>query len=229
MRSALAVGDVLRRSSLLHDVHSDTLDELVRASRTRHLERGAVFILEGDDPTSVFVVADGLMRVFTTSFDGTEPTLTVLFPGDLVGELGVLDETIRSASVGALRPSAVIEISGTDFRAAFEHDISISRALVAHLSHRLRSTSTRLCDLTVLDLGARLAKYLASEMTAGSATPFVDLVFTQSELGQLVGGARQTVNQELAAMERDGLITVRGRRIDVLDPARLRRRAAHPV
>lgn len=229
MRPALPIGDVLRRSSLLERVGDDTLEQLMRGSRTRRLERGAVFILEGHEPTSVFVVADGLMRVFTTSADGTEPTLTVLFPGDHVGELGVLDRTIRSASVGALRPSVVIEISGADFRAAFERDIAISRALVAHLSHRLRSTSTRLTDLTVLDLGARLAKYLASEMTSGSTESFVDLIFTQSELGQLVGGARQTVNQELAALERDGLIAVHGRRIDVLDPAGLRRRAAHPA
>ena len=137
--------------------------------------------------------------------EGDQPTLTVMLPGDHVGELGVIDGTARSASVASLRPTTVVEVSGVAFRAALDADVAIYRALVTQLSQRLRSTSNRLSDLTILDLGARLAKFLLSEMGGARV---LELHFSQSELGQLLGGARQSINQLLATMERDGLITV---------------------
>lgn len=224
----VGIHDALRRSALFTSCADDVLDLVVDASRVRSLPRNALVLLEGDRPDSMFVVVDGLLRVFTTALDGSEPTLTVLLPGDHVGELGVLQSTTRSASVASLRPSTVIEVPGRTLTLASERDPSISRAMIDQLASRLRSTSTRLTDLTILDLGARVAKYLASEMVdSGSAAtvPFVDLVFTQSELGQLLGGARQSINQELSTLERDGMIRVRRRRVEILDPAGLRRRA----
>lgn len=221
----MTVHDVLRRSALLEDVRDETLDLLEGGARLKRLDRGAMLIYEGDQPTSVFFVAEGLLRSFTTALDGAEPTLTVLFPGDHVGELGVIDGTVRSASVASLRPSTVIEVSGATFRAALDTDVAIYRALVTQLSQRLRNTSSRLSDLTILDLGARLAKYLLAEMDGATPSRSLELQFSQSELGQLLGGARQSINQLLSTMEHDGLITVNGRTIEVVDPVGLRRRA----
>ncbi len=218
----MTVQDVLRRSALLEDARDETLQLLERSARVKRLDRGAMLIHEGDTPTSVFFIADGLLRSFTTALDGAEPTLTVLLPGDHAGELGVIDGTVRSASVASLRPSTVIEVSGGTFRAALDADVAIYRALVTQLSQRLRSTSSRLSDLTILDLGARLAKFLLSEM---GDEHVLELQFSQSELGQLLGGARQSINQLLSTMERDGLINVDGRTIEVVDPVGLRRRA----
>jgi CRP-like cAMP-binding protein len=126
--------------------------------------------------------------------------------------------------VAALRPSTVIEVPSRSFVDAYECDGAIARTLVGALTSRLRSTNTRLVDLTVLGLGSRIAKYLASEMAAGDdgSAPFVELVLTQSELGQLLGSARQSINQALSDLERRGVIAVDGRRIEVLDPAALR-------
>jgi CRP/FNR family transcriptional regulator, cyclic AMP receptor protein len=217
----------LQSSLLFREADPATLDGLADASRLRHLDRGSVLLLEGSVPTSLYIVVDGLLRVFVTSLDGTEPTLTIMFPGDHVGELGVLHNTPRSASVGAMRATSVLEVPGSIFHAAYRSDGAISRVIVEQLAHRLRQTSSRLCDLTLLDLGARLAKHLVDGLTAtpvGTA-PFVNLAITQAELGQLIGGARQTINHLLAELEADGIVTVTGRRVEVLDVARLRRRA----
>ena len=223
--TSVSVRDVLQRNALLEGARNDTLQLMEHGARVRHLDRGAMLMYEGDRPTSVFFIADGLLRSFTTSSDGAEPTLTVLLPGDHVGELGVIDGTARSASVAALRRTTVIEVSGATFRAALDADVAIYRTLVTQLSRRLRNTSSRLSDLTILDLGARLAKFLVSETQGAAPSSLLELHFSQSELGQLLGGARQSINQLLSTMERDGLITVNGRTIEAVDPAGLRRRA----
>jgi CRP-like cAMP-binding protein len=166
-----------------------------------------------------------MLRVFSSSPQGTEPTLSLIHVGEIVGELGALDDVPRSASVGALRRSEIVEVPARAFRAAYDRDPAIARRLVTLLSDRMRAVSDGLADLVYLDLGGRLAKYLLVEATRqGRST--VTLTLTQAELGQLLGGARQSVNQVLQALERSGLVALDGRKVRIVDEAALRRRAA---
>ncbi len=218
----------LRDSALFADAARSTLVDLAASARARKLTRGQILMVEGGAPTSMFVVNSGLLKVFRTSLDGSEPTISVLFPGDHVGELGLLDDQSRSASVAALRPSSVIEIRRAAFLASYVADGELAKAIVTQLTHRLRATSERLGDLTVLDLGARLAKHLVAQarrsLATGGPTRF-ELLLNQAEMGQLLGGARQSINQLLAGLERDRLIAIDGRFVTLLDPAQLAQRS----
>jgi CRP/FNR family transcriptional regulator, cyclic AMP receptor protein len=141
-----------------------------------------------------------------------------------VGELGVLADVPRSASVAALRRSQLVEIPGEVFREVYDTEPAVPRRLVELLSDRLRTTSDGLADLTYLDLGGRLAKYLLRECERTGDTTLV-LTLNQTELGQMIGGARQTVNQLLQSLERANLIVVEGRTIRVVDRDGLQLRA----
>ena len=199
-------------------------DRVVAASSVRRHDRGSFVFLEADRPTAVHVVARGLLRVFVTSLDGSEPTLTLLTEGTVVGELGVLADVPRSASVAAMRRSQLVEIPASAFREAYETEPAMARRLVDLLSARLRHANDGLADLTYLDLGGRLAKYLLRECDE-AGTDRVTLVLNQSELGQMIGGARQTVNQLLHTLERAQLISIDGRTVQIVDRDGLRLRA----
>jgi CRP-like cAMP-binding protein len=218
------IADTLRSTELLRTAKPDTIVALAAASRLRTLRRDEILFLAGDHPTSVCAVASGTLRVFTTSLAGTEPTFTLLSPGALVGELGVLDEVPRSASVAALRAAEVVEVPARAFRAAYDNDPAIARRLVQLLAERLRELSDGLADLTYLDLGGRLAKYLVGEAERLDASSF-RLALTQAELGQMLGGARQSVNQVLQSLATAGLVTVEGRNVRIHDLRGLRLRA----
>ena len=218
----------LRCTAVLATAREATLERLAAASHRKVLERGAVLFIEGERPAAVYAVANGMLRVFVTSPDGSEPTLGVLTAGAHVGELGILDQRRHSASVAALRRSEVIEIPSAVFMAAYEDDGAIARQLVTLLADRLRTVSEGLADLASLDLGGRLAKYLLSEAELAGSDRFV-LRLSQSELGQLVGGARQTVNQLMQSLQRDGLIELDGRTVTVVDPDGLRLRASSAI
>jgi CRP/FNR family cyclic AMP-dependent transcriptional regulator len=218
------IGETLRSTELLSVAHPDTIAALISASRVRVLQRDEVLFLTGDRPTTVCAVASGTLRVFTTSLAGTEPTFTLLSPGALVGELGVLDDVPRSASVAALRTAEVVEVPARAFRAAYDNDPSIARRLVQLLAERLRELSDGMADLTYLDLGGRLAKYLVSEAERLGSSTF-RLALTQAELGQMLGGARQTVNQVLQSLAATGLVAIDGRNVQIHDLQGLRQRA----
>lgn len=216
--------EILRATALFATASEATLLQLANASRIRQFSKGTTLSLAGDSPRSMWVVVSGLLRVFVTSFNGDEPTLGVLAAGDHAGEMGVLDNIPRSASIGTLRASEVLEVPASAFTAAYLSDPAIARQLVHLLAERLRATSDNLADLTYLDLGGRLAKYLIAQSDS-SGTATVTLQLTQSELGQILGGARQTVNQLMQSLERAGLITVEGRTIRVVDMDGLRLRS----
>ncbi|MBI4933710.1 MAG: Crp/Fnr family transcriptional regulator [Actinobacteria bacterium] len=216
--------DVLSSTGLLQVARRATLERLAAASTVRTLRRDQILFIAGSRSSAVYAVASGTLRVFTTSAVGAEPTLALLSAGDMVGELGVLDDVPRSTSVAALRASDVVEVPGRAFRDAFESDPAVARRLVALLSARLRTSNDGFTDLASLDLGGRLAKYLLGEVDR-QGHDRLKLPLTQTELGQLLGGARQTVNQVMQALERSGLVQVTGRTVHVLDAEGLRRRA----
>ena len=227
MRVAVAersIVDVLLATTVMGRARSDTVADLATASRWRTVERNDMLCLAGDRADSIYVITSGTLRVFTSSANGSEPTLALLHEGEVVGELGVLDDLPRSASLAALRRSEVVEVPAWAFRAAYESDPAIARRMVTLLADRLRRVTDGLADLAYLDLGGRLAKYILSEADRRGRTTFA-LNLTQAEMGQLLGGARQTINQAARSLHDAGLVGLDGRTVTIIDVEGLRLRA----
>jgi CRP-like cAMP-binding protein len=211
-----SIEEVLAATALFSAVASDTIAELARSSRRRTIQRDEMLFAAGERATSIYVIDSGTFRVFNSSLQGTEPTLAMIHEGEIVGELGVLDNVPRSASLAALRRSEIVDVPAESFRAAYRSDPAISRQLVELLAARLRAVTDGLADLAYLDLGGRLAKYLLNESHRQDRLTF-RLTLTQAELGQLLGGARQSVNQVLRSLEGSGLVALDGRTVHILD------------
>jgi CRP/FNR family cyclic AMP-dependent transcriptional regulator len=104
----------------------------------------------------------------------------------------------------------------------------LAEAMMVHLAQRLRATHETATDLIFLDLPARVAKLLvnlAPSPGPGGVVDLEHLYLTQGDLGGMVGGSRQSVNQILQEFQSRGWIRLRGRTIVVLRPDHLRRRA----
>ncbi len=222
--SKRSIDDVLAATPLFGVAAPATIADLARASRWRTVQRNEVLFAVAEPATSIHVVASGTLRVFTSSMQGTEPTLALIHEGEVVGELGVLDDVPRSASIAALRRSEIIEVPAGAFRAAYRSDPAIARQMVTMLAARLRTVTDGLADLAYLDLGGRLAKYLLTEQERQGRAA-ITLTLTQAELGQMLGGARQSVNQVMRALEEAGLIRLEGRTVRIVDEHGLRRRS----
>jgi CRP/FNR family transcriptional regulator, cyclic AMP receptor protein len=219
-----SIEDVIAATPLFSAAGPRTIADLARASRLRTIERNGMLFAAGERPTSVHIVVSGEFRVFASSMEGDEPTLALIHEGEIFGELGVLDDVPRSASIAALRRSVVVEVPAASFRAAYSSDDAIPRQMVTMLAARLRTVTDGLADLAYLDLGGRLAKYLLGEAER-QGREVIALGLTQAELGQMLGGARQTVNQVLRSLEDAGLIALDGRRVRIVDERGLRLRS----
>lgn len=212
--------DALRRTALLRGVPDAVLDRLATVGVVRELAPGEVLFLEGDPSDDLVVVVSGRLKVvLTSSGERAELLLRIAAPGATLGEPSLVDGAARSATVVAIERTVVLSVPRDDvLEVAHEHPV-VLEALLGQLAQLVRLLSVACADLVLLDLPRRVAKLLLAESVDGR----VELDLSQSALGSMVGGSRQTVNSALGQLERRGWIERAGGRVLLRDEPALRR------
>jgi CRP-like cAMP-binding protein len=184
--------------------------------------RGNVLFREGDVPDALYIVLRGRIAVVNRSTDGRESVLALMEPGDLFGEMGMLDDLPRSAGARALESSSVLRVPYAPVVDLLRADPTLLWGVVRLLAGRLRNMDEALADSVFLDVTGRTAKRLL-ELSDG-ADEFV-LPVTQEELAGMVGASRERVNKALSSFIRLGWIEQADRRYRIVQRDRLTSRA----
>ena len=131
--------------SLLQGLSARQRGRLAARATTRTYREGAVIVREGDTSMALYVVVDGRVRVECTSAAG-QPAVQLedLTPGDVFGEMGLIDDAARSASVVAAEPTQCVLLAKWDFEKPLRDDVEIGLALLRTLSERVRRLEARL-------------------------------------------------------------------------------------
>ena len=197
--------------------------EVLALARPRAYDRGEQVCAQGDPADSVHLVVRGRLAVRFSLADGAATLLQVVGPGDCFGELALWKEPARrTASVHALEPVETLSVASSAFRALCARRPSVEHALVSLLSDRVIALTTSLVQAMHEPLDRRVHRSLLElAVMYGDSDP-VEVPLTQSQLAEMAGGARPTVNQVLQALEADGVVQLGRGRIDILDRARLR-------
>jgi CRP/FNR family transcriptional regulator, cyclic AMP receptor protein len=229
MRADRAI-QALGETRLFRGMEPNALAKLGEHATTRTYRKGQLIFYEGDPGTSLFIVLDGLVKVFVTSEEGESMLLATLRPPDVFGELALLDGEPRSASAEALKDTQVLELGRQAFLDVLHKEPSFTEGLLATLGGLIRRLTEQTADLVFLDLHGRVAKLLLNvadergvDVTDGIE---LDLDLTQGELASMVGGSRQSVNQVLKFFERRDYVTLDGRKVVIKDKGSLLRRAS---
>ncbi|MGH9197249.1 MAG: Crp/Fnr family transcriptional regulator [Acidimicrobiia bacterium] len=224
------VAEVLSESQLFGNLAGDELAALAAGCISRRFSKGDFVFHEGDRGESLYVVAEGLIKVFVTSEDGSEVILATLEPPQTFGEMAIIDGGPRTASAKAIQPSLLLALTRETFVESLKKHPGLVEALHASLGKLLRRLLEQTADLVFLDLHGRVAKLLlrlADEKGSREGEEIrLDLKLSQGELAAMVGGSRPSVNQALRALEGRAYIEVDGRSILIRRPDLLRRRAS---
>ena len=215
--------DVLARTDFFADADIDTLDALAAAGSVRQLVRGDTLFAEGDPPDALYVVTTGRVAIaIANPIDRRESVVALMEPGDLFGELGMLDDRPRSAMARALEPSAVLAVPYGPVLAMFDAHPQLLWNVTRLLAQRLRAMDEALADSVFLDVTGRTAKRLL-ELADGS--DHFTLPVTQEELAGMVGASRERVNKAIASFIRLGWLDQRDRHYTITQRERLELRA----
>ena len=211
---------------LLADVPAEALRALLTIARRRTFARGEIVFHRGDPADSLNLIRKGRFSVRIVTPLGDSAMLSVLGPGDAVGELALLGEPVRSATVSALEPAETYSVHRDEFeRLRHEHPI-VNDVLFGILTDRLRRVADQLVEAYYVPADRRVLRRmseLAELYGADEGEAVVPL--TQEEIAELAGTSRATVNRVLRDAERRGSVELRRGRTAVLDLDELRRRA----
>jgi CRP/FNR family transcriptional regulator, cyclic AMP receptor protein len=216
---------LLRRSFVFKDLPPELLAGLAQIAKLRRLEDERLLFQQGDEGDALFAVVEGLIRISVVGRGGKAFTLGLMEPGDVFGEIALLDGLSRTATAEAAADSLLLVIERAAFLAVLERDGRLARHIIELLCDRLRENTDRLSEFAFLDLGARLASKLQSLAIAhGRETKEglrIHLKFSQTELAEMLGVTREAINKQLKAWSARNLLKVDRGHITVIDRTRL--------
>lgn len=220
-----AIRDLLGQHYLLKHLAPADLDQLARMANTRLCKPNEAVFLKGDPGNSMMAVVHGRVRICSYSSEGREVVLNVINPGQVFGEIALIDGGSRTADAFAMDASELVVLSRRDFLPFLERNPKVCIKLLEVLCERLRATSAQVEDFFFLDLRSRLAKRLLAAAGPaagnGAAGDPGTVRLSQHMLASMIGTSREAVNKQLRAWEEAGLIALKRGAITILKRPRL--------
>ncbi|MBN8994572.1 MAG: Crp/Fnr family transcriptional regulator [Rhizobiales bacterium] len=219
MMTASELSAWLGRTLIFDGLDPEDIDRLAAIVRESSLQQGDILFEQGDESDGLYLIVAGLVRVYLTTEDGREVTVSLLEDGEVIGEMSLLDGLPRSAGAAALIETRLIFIPRAPFLELLETNGKLARQIILTLCERLRSANAQFDQAVFHDLRHRLVVLLRQlAMMVGKVdqhVAVVDLDLTQGTLAQMLGASREAVNKQLRALVKEGRIAVEGQRIQV--------------
>jgi len=196
------------------------LAELARLAVPKSYSAGSPIFAEGEEGRGFYVVESGAVKVFKLSASGREQVIHHLGPGEAFAEVALFAGRTYPASATALTPARCLFFPKEAFLAAIAAKPALALNMITTLALRLRGFAQLVETLTLKDAASRLAAYLLG-LCREQGGRQLSLPATKGELAAQLGIAQETLSRTLRRLKDDGLIQVSGRRITILEPARL--------
>lgn len=217
----------LQRVELFYDLTEAQMTVAQRLCQAQELAQGEILVAEDQPGDLIYIILTGSVKIFVAGGAGQEVILAMRGPGEVIGEMSLLDGLGRSASVVTQEPCRLLSLNRLDFWSELWEMPPITYNLARILTRRLRLATAQIQALSALDTQARLARQLLAFAqdyghAAGDDAVLIPLHMTQAELANMVGSSRVRVNQVMGYWKRRKYISVdRGHRITVLNKAAL--------
>jgi CRP-like cAMP-binding protein len=222
--------ELLARVPLFSGFAEREIDALVPASRAIAVAARQEVFHKGDSGSQLYVVIDGRLKALTTSPEGDDVVFNVMGPGEVFGEMALLSERPRSATVRAIDRCDLLQLDRRDFLAFLKRNPDVAVRMLTVLVERLARVSEFVEDVQFLNLPVRLAKKLALfaeryGRPGRNGAVKIDLKLSQEEWGDLVGTTRESINKQMRAWSDEGLIQVDAGVVTLLRPEAIERLA----
>ena len=208
---------------LFSELPPQAIEQFARYTHTKICRPNEIIIERGKPGSSMMLVAEGRVKIRSAFWDGREIVFNIIDPGEVFGEVALLDGRERTADAVAMGNTVLFVLERRDFLPLIRKSPDIGVRLLSVLCDRIRHTSEQVEDLLFLGHPTRLAKVLLwLAKRYGTPAPggvSIDIALSQRELGTLVGVRREAMNRQLSVWRGEGLIELNDRMITILDVA----------
>lgn len=221
----------LQQTQLFNELNTRQLEKIAPHIIVRQYMPQDLIFFQGDPGDKLYLIQSGQVRIFINGLDGSETSVILCGrPGEVFGELAVIDGLTRSASAVAMTETVLYTISRDRFRQIMQENPQIALNFMKILSKKVRYNTHQVDSLASLDISRRLARKLLElgqdYGTAETNGVRISTPLTQSNLASLIVATRESINKVMRTFREQGLIETEGRHIILCDVAALREEAA---
>ena len=206
---------VLRTVPLFAGLSDEQLRLLVGVVTRRNVARGMIVIVEGDPTDSLYIIIAGRLKVMMSDTEGKEVILAMLGPGEFFGEMGLIDDSPRSATVMAVEPCDLIVITKREFKKILADNFEMAMTVMRGLVRRLRDADRKIGSLALLDVYGRVARLLIDMSELVNGQRVVAKRLPKQDIAKMIGASREMVSRVMRDLQLGGYIEMRGSQIVV--------------
>lgn len=196
----------LRRFSILQPLSDDDLRRLTQLGRVRSVDTQCRLVGENEASTAVYFLLQGEARVFITGADGREATVNVLRDGSWFGELAILGDGLRSASVVTVTPARLLIVPGAALRGILVGYPEAMERLLETLGRRVRDLTETVRGFALGDVYQRLARLFGELAIQRDGQWLIPNPPPQRELAARCGASREMVARILRELRKGGYV-----------------------
>jgi CRP/FNR family transcriptional regulator len=206
---------------VFQNLDPEELELLCTNSYAKFYEKGEVIFFENDSVKKLYLLVNGKVKLSMLSAEGKEKVLTILQEGDIFGELSLFDEDPHPLTAEVMDDARLLIIPWNEMEKMIQNRPSLAIKIIEALSKKTRLLTSQVRELVFQDAAGRLASLLSRlaedfgrEIEAGTV---IDLVLTHQEIANLIGSSRVTVTKLINRFIDDGVITIKKRKIIIID------------
>ena len=196
----------LRRVPLFSSLNEMQLDQLAAGSVRKSYPRGRTIVAEGEPSQSLYILLSGRAKVQRSDSEGKEVILAVIGPREFFGEMSLIDDSPRSASVITIESSDFMAINKDSFKAMLAQSPDIAMQIMRGLVRRLREADKKIETLALLDVYGRVARVLLDFSENVNGERVVKSKLPRQEIAKMIGASREMVSRVMKGLEIDGYI-----------------------
>ncbi len=211
--------DFLKNNPYFSGLSPAALDVIAKVTFEKKIDRGEIFLLEGEADEVLYFVASGAVKIFKTSAEGKEQILGIARPGDSFNDVAVFDGGPNLSAAQAMGPVVIYGIRKANLEAIIRDYPQVATNVTRVLATRVRNLVSLVEDLSFKHVIGRIAKVLL-QYASGTET---GQRLTQQEMAAMAGTVREVVGRSLKVLEQEGAIKLDHHRIIIADRESLKK------
>ena len=216
----------LRKIPLLADLAPEEIALIKPELRFRHYNKREVVLHKGGSGDALLFLLSGQLQVIDITEDGRAVGLRMLVPGDFFGEIALINESTRSASVVATSDVLVAFLPSATAMHLFSHSPSVAKQMLKHLAQKIQRDSEFRALLSINNTARRIYTYLSllqKKPEDGGSPAVVENLPTHQDIANMINTSRETVTRALLTLVQQGIVQKEANRLVILDPQALQR------
>jgi CRP/FNR family cyclic AMP-dependent transcriptional regulator len=217
---------ILRTVPLFSSLSDEQLRILQPCLQQRSYPRNSFILRAGEETDALYIIVSGRAKVLIPDEQGREVILAIMGPNEFFGEMGLLDNMPRSASVETTEACQVLRFSKSGFMACLKDNFDLAMIIIGNLVKRLRDADRKIESLALIDVYGRVARLLLDQAEEVDGMWIVRSAPPKQEIARMIGASREMVSRVVKDLQRRGYIRSEKRKVYLLDKISMAKRAS---